>query len=190
MKKKLKNNDGMSIVYAITVLLVATILSIVIVGIALNNAQRIRRQREEQQAILAVSSASKYVAKLFDGCSISYDPVAEENVVGYGDSELGKLVGDNSSSALATGFKGLATGGSLEWTITSEIEKQPLDVKVKCSLDNKKNIVAKIYREIKPGVNSDYSMTLIFKGHSSEDFESDEDDITWTFASIDREENE
>ena len=70
---KLNNRSGITIVFALTVFLISCLLSMVIVNAALNNVQRIQRQRDEQQAMQAISSATEYVQGLFDGVSAVYD---------------------------------------------------------------------------------------------------------------------
>ena len=123
--KKIRERKGASIIFALAIFLIATIVSFTIVSIAVTNVQRIKRQKEAQQANLAVTSAAKYVQKLFDGCSY-YKEAGESGqwIVAYGDSELGKLVKRNAIfgsdfEALVASCKGGATSVPFEWNINS-----------------------------------------------------------------------
>lgn len=61
MRKIWKNNRGATIVFAMAVFLIASIMSMVIVNAALNNVQRLAYQKQDEQAMLAVTSAAEYI---------------------------------------------------------------------------------------------------------------------------------
>ena len=65
---KCKTSRGATLPFALTIFLIACMMSMVIVNAALSNAQRIRREREERQAMLAISSAMPIVEAVFSSC--------------------------------------------------------------------------------------------------------------------------
>ena len=105
VSKKLKEQAGVTIVFALAVFMIACLLSMVIVNAAINNANRIRRQSDEQQAMLAVSSAAGYVQTLFDGVSAVYekpkDAAGKWQEPDYGTSGLAEQKSDAGSGGSA-----------------------------------------------------------------------------------------
>ena len=57
----LKKNDGVTMVFALVVFMIAAIMSATIVNVALNNMSRVKSQRTSEQARLAVMSAVDYL---------------------------------------------------------------------------------------------------------------------------------
>ncbi len=186
--KKIRERKGASIIFALAIFLIATIVSFTIVSIAVTNVQRIKRQKDAQQANLAVTSAAKYVQKLFDGCGCYRDVEANKWVVAYGDSELGKLVKKNE--AFETSFKNLVGGiqgtkTPMIWSITASDTsiktENALDVKLEASLDDKNNIVVRISKL----PEEEYEMTLVFIANVFVD-ENGNDEYTWEYSTLDR----
>lgn len=61
IKLLLNNKDGVTIVFALVVFMVATVISITIINSAMNNLSRVSSKREYEQARLAVMSAAEYL---------------------------------------------------------------------------------------------------------------------------------
>lgn len=197
MKKKLKNNDGMSIVIAMVIFLVSAIISLAIVGISLNNAQQVGRQFEEQQANLAISSAASFFQTLFDGVSAGCNNDGTgwgEWEFDYGESKLG----EDEYTGFREAFEGafFANGGSLKngeltWTIKGlEVDsKKPLDVIAKIKLDNN-NLVVTLAKLPNSGgssgnTNYKYFQVLNFKGGEFTDSNYYKE-YTWSYVSLER----
>ena len=152
MKRKYADKNGATIIFAIAVFLVATVISISIVGAALNSAKAAARHNKNQQANLAVSSAASYVRKLFDGCSYTYVDGTGEYMVSFADTELGNNEIENN---MKNNFKTFIEAhidtindDSLKWDINSSLREtdpiteesyDPLKVHLEIKL-NEKNV--------------------------------------------------
>lgn len=68
---KLKNDRGASIIMALVVVLVLTMVSVVIISSAYTNMARLKRNQAEQQAYLTVSSAAQLMRDSIAGASYS-----------------------------------------------------------------------------------------------------------------------
>ena len=60
-KTTLKNQNGVTVVFALVIFMVAAIISVTIVNAAMNNLSRINSQRTNEQARVAVMSAVDYL---------------------------------------------------------------------------------------------------------------------------------
>ena len=152
MKRKCADKNGATIIFAIAVFLVATVISISIVGAALNSAKAAARHNKNQQANLAVSSAASYVRKLFDGCSYTYVNSSTGYMVSfadteYGNNEINNNMKNNFKSFIASHLN-TTNASSLKWDITSsftaidpitEESYDPLKVHLEIKL-NEKNV--------------------------------------------------
>ncbi|GEM_PF-768671 len=73
LKRKLRNQKGASLIFAVVVMLVVVMVSAVILIAAQSNMSRAKRNQEEQQAYLTVSSAAALVADTLTNGKIYFD---------------------------------------------------------------------------------------------------------------------
>lgn len=200
MKRKCADKNGATIVFAIGVFLVATVLSISIVGAALNSAKAAARYDKNQQANLAVSSAASYVKNLFDGCSYTYAPStsgrdSKKYIVGYGESELGKIGTTSAGRTLQNNFKKYllnannngsnlintaGTSSAMQWNITSSVNGDPLKVKLFIMIVDNKNIKVIISDD-----NDLCSVEMLFVATVvNSPSLSSKRDFTWSYSSV------
>lgn len=194
MIKKLEEKRGATLIFALGVLLVTTLISITIVSAALASAKTSARRKQNYQADLAISSAASYVKKLFDGCSYSYNPAAlegeDEYIVGYTqadgtESELGKLV--EKDPTFEEEFKAFISGdeGEMTWNILSSVEGEKDPLKVTINAQNvDKNINIKLSYSNNDDENIDRAVYMIFTCSAVKN-EIDTYDYTWSGYQID-----
>lgn len=198
MKNRIAEKDGATIIFAIAVFLVATVLSISIVGAALNSAKAAARQNDNRQAKLAVSSAASYVKRLFDGCSYSYAPTSAgrdsyKYIVKYAqadgtESEMGKL-SVATQNEFKTFIKNSVNGRSantLEWYMTSDItenDADPLKVKVVVMM-NTENVDNNI-KVVISDMHGNTTVSMLFVVTvSTSSILSSKKDYTWSYSAI------
>lgn len=201
MRRKITDKKGATLIFAMVIFLIATIISLTIVSIAVTNISKVKRQREEQQATLAISSAAKYVQHLFDGCSYYYEKDGDDRkgVLAYGGSELGKLVktsevnekfGNDLKGIIEENIEKVIPSNSPEivWYITAtglgEGDNDALGVKIASFLDDKNNIVTRISKG-DTAEKDVYSLTLVFTVNTFTD-ENGNPEYTWSYSYIDR----
>lgn len=75
IKRKLSSKSGASIVFALAIFLVSTIISLALISISLTSAKSSAMQLEDEQAYLAVSSAARLLQKqMSTSCAeVTYD---------------------------------------------------------------------------------------------------------------------
>ena len=155
--KKLNDNRGASIVVALVVFMIAALFSMVIVNAALNNAQRIRRQRYERQAMLAVASAAPIVERIFGGCSAyasddgSYTIEFSDELTKTVANEEGAYNDSGSIDSLKTEFQQIISLGQKDGAPVFKLEVNSadnvggkLDVDVYAKADEEHNVTVTI----------------------------------------------
>ncbi len=114
LRNKLNSNSGVTLVFALAVFMIVTVISMTIVTVALGNANRLARGQAQQQDNLAVSSAASLIRPFFDGahaeCLQRTDTPAAAPEWTF-DYETGPLSG-NAYSAFKTEFEKLITQGN------------------------------------------------------------------------------
>ena len=165
---KIFDKSGATMIIAVVIFLISALMSMIIVNSALNNILRLRRQNEERQAMLALTSAASVVEGLFHGCT-AY-PTSEEGSaeisfeVDFGNSgmkdyeELGRAFQDLVNKPVS----GESQEQEVPWTMTvSGADNKALDVNLKLKMDIYHNLTVEIE---KPGENNTetYSKSLYF----------------------------
>ena len=83
-ENKKRNNNGLSIIFALMALLLAIMVSTVLVSAAYSNARRTQRTREQQQDYLMMDSAAKMVRDMINGSTMTFTGTA----VSYAEIKL------------------------------------------------------------------------------------------------------
>lgn len=190
MKKKLQENKGITIVLAMGIFLVAAILSAVIVSVSLNNAQRVQRQRDEQQANFAISSAVGFFIELFDGAHAEYiaSGSSGEWKFYYGDCLLKDY--SDLQTKFEAAFKGAIDSSAQSFTCTiassdsetNEAISADAIVTIRSNGDMKIKIVK---TSTKSYLDRKFYQILNIKASTFTDG-TDYKECTWNYLSIDR----
>ncbi len=85
IRKKLKSRAGVTIVFALIAFIVATLVSVTIISVSLNNIMRVKGQQQAQKSLLSATSAASLMReKLSDqGVRITQDFEDEACTVAY-----------------------------------------------------------------------------------------------------------
>ena len=140
--KKLKNEQGVTILMALLLVLTAAVVSAVILSAALSAARRVNRDRAAQQNYLAVSSAAELVRDSID--QMRYTETTTTTYKWDEKSEGYVQTGSSSTEKLPTGLMGDwltdgARNGGCTDTITITLQDETLpSVKAKFSMTGRR----------------------------------------------------
>ena len=111
IKKKLKNNNGVSFLIAMLLFLVASVVSIVIVTAALSAVKRVHDDFKDQQEYLCVSSAANLIKETLSESSCT---IVEKKTISGGseDVEYTYIISGVWESLLKEAFKNFELYGS------------------------------------------------------------------------------
>ena len=132
VKEKLKSSAGVTAIFALGVVLLATLVSVAMVDSALNNAKRVRGQRQEQSENLIVSSAATLMRQTLAGETVTITQTLDAGRSKEIDDRVYEG-GNELAQSLATAM--LATG-SFSDTLTMAVgnrEEMQLEVETKFS---------------------------------------------------------
>lgn len=143
LKRRISDDRGATMVFALVVFLIAAMMSMIIVNAAIGNIARLRRQYEKRQMMLAITSAESLVENMIHGMSARKDTKTGNWKMSFNKSDYFK---GESGKQLAEKLEGLMnSSGSTTLHITSSMsssnqpgqmgQTDPLAVEVELSCD-------------------------------------------------------
>ncbi len=130
-KTTLKNQNGVTVVFALVIFMVAAIISVTIVNAALNNLSRVNSQRTNEQARIAVMSAADYLQKGNSELKAALKELVQKD---YSDSIPDWTISASGEASSALGvtidWTGIVKGYSLDATIRSGSGADEYDVDI------------------------------------------------------------
>ena len=174
--RKTKDNSGVTIIMALLFMLVCVLVSTVLLATAGTAARDVRRQKEQQQAYLAVSSAVELIKN--DICNCKYLEDSESPTVSAVSSETEMAFSNLLNEALQSD-RSESSFGPKTFVMTVE-DKPDLDVSVQFSMD-KNNAITVTCKSKNTEPGTGYQMTARFR---SDSYSGDSRYDTWELSSI------
>ena len=172
--RKTKDNSGVTIIMALLFMLVCVLVSTVLLATAGTASRDVRRQRDQQQAYLAVSSAVDFIRNDICNCKYQTDPEVQVSAISSAASEeiaFGELL---RTALLDPEREKRPYTNSFDLTVEN---KPGLDVTVQFSMD-KNNAITVTCKSKNTEPGTGYQMTARFRRHSFND------SYTWKLSSV------